>query len=170
MSTQLIHIKCPDYTFDSALDLNKVALCIDQRLIEYFYNRNVVIRGVQSEKHQVSKENLVNKILESGSDRYEEKSKHEVKSSDKPIDLFGLACIIANIPITLPILEGFHRWKPMSLEKPQLRADIWLIYEADKLENIEYNHSNYNVKARDGYIFKDAANKPDAMIGIIVID
>lgn len=72
--------------------------------------------------------------------------------------------------MSLSILEGFHKWKPRCLEKPQTRADIWMIYDTTKLENIEYNHSYYNVKASDGYVFKDKSNAVDSLLGILVID
>jgi hypothetical protein len=58
----------------------------------------------------------------------------------------------------------------MSLERPQLRVDIWMIYDANQLENVEYNHSYYNVKARDGYLFKNPNSKPDALLGVFVIN
>ncbi|HUC96378.1 MAG TPA: hypothetical protein VMR16_01805 [Candidatus Saccharimonadales bacterium] len=168
MSTLVEHISCPDYQFDN-LDLNKVSKCIDKALIDKFANRKVVIRGIQSEKHDLPKEQLVQKIIATGSDRYGSASKYEVKVNDRPIDLFGFACV-AKSPMTLSVLEGFHKWKPMSLERPQLRADIWMVYDAMQLENVEYNHGYYKVKAKDGYIFKNPNRKQDALLGVFVID
>jgi hypothetical protein len=135
-----------------------------------FKGMDVIIRGVQSEKHELPKEDLIKVILEKGTDRYAVSSDNEIKVNDKPIDLFGYACRIEGDNICLPVLEGFHKWKPMSLESPQRKADIWLVYDANKLENVEYNHSYYNVKAKDGYSFKDQNNKLDALLAVIVID
>ena len=168
MTPVLKHISCPDYQFDN-LDLVKVSQSIDSVLIDLFANQKVVIRGIQSGKHELPKEQLVQQIIDTGSDRYAQESKNEVKVNDRPIDLFGYACI-AKSPMTLSVLEGFHKWKPMSLERPQRKADIWMIYDSGQLENIEYNHGYYGVKARDGYLFKNPDNKPGALLGVLVID
>jgi len=45
-----------------------------------------------------------------------------------------------------------------------------MIYDADQLENVEYNHGYYNVKARDGYVFKNPDNKKDTLLGVLVIE
>lgn len=168
MTTVLKHISCPDYQFNN-LDLVKVSQCIDGALIDLFANQKVVLRGIQSEKHDLPKNQLVQQIVSTGTDRYGTESKNEIKVSDRPIDLFGFACVAKN-PMTLSVLEGFHKWKPKSLERPQLKADIWMVYDADQLENVEYNHGYYGVKARDGYLFKNPNNKPGALLGVLVID
>jgi hypothetical protein len=124
MRTIVEHITCADYQFDN-LDLNKVSKCIDDVLIEKFANQKVVIRGIQSEKHELPKDQLVQQIINIGSDRYAQESKNKVKVNDRPIDLFGYACV-AKSPMTLSVLEGFHKWKPMCLERPQRRVDIWM--------------------------------------------
>jgi hypothetical protein len=168
MRTIVEHITCADYQFDN-LDLNKVSKCIDDVLIEKFANQKVVIRGIQSEKHELPKDQLVQQIINIGSDRYAQESKNKVKVNDRPIDLFGYACV-AKSPMTLSVLEGFHKWKPMCLERPQRRVDIWMAYDADQLENIEYNHGYYGVKAKDGYLFKNQNEKQNALLGVLVID
>lgn len=167
MSTIIQHISCPDYQFDN-LNLNKISKCIDDAIISKFANKSVVVRGIQSEKHDLPKEQLIQRILETGSDRYAGENKNEIKVNDRPIDLFGYACI-AKSPMTLSVLEGFHRWKPMCLERPQLRVDIWMVYDADQLENVEYHHSYYGVMAKDGYLFKNKNKKQDALLDIVVI-
>jgi len=168
MNTKILHISCPDYDFDN-LDIEKVSECIDDALIDKFSNQKVVLRGIQSEKHDIPKDQLIQQIIDIGSDRYALESKNEVKVNDRPIDLFGFACT-AKRPMTLSVLEGFHKWKPMSLERPQQRADIWMVYDANQLENVEYFHSYYKVKARDGYVFKDPEHKTEALLGVLVID
>jgi len=68
------------------------------------------------------------------------------------------------------VLEGFHKWKPKALEKPQRRVDIWMIYDADQLKNIEYTHRHYGVKVKDGFMFNEPSSKKDALLGLIVIE
>jgi len=159
---------CPAYRFDTKPDLKKISNDIDDMLINNFHGQDIVLRGIQSEKHNLPKDELIKLIIETGSDRYDLYNPGEIKISNKHIDLFGLACkVVASI--TLPILEGFHKYKPKSLERPQYRVDIWMIYDANRLKNVEYNHSYYNVKACDGYVFKNPKNKKDALLGVLVI-
>lgn len=164
-----ILLSCPCYEFSGELDLKKVSQCIDNTLVNKFEGKKVVIRGIQSKKHTLPKEKLIQQIVQTGSDRYASTGKHEVRVSKDPIDLFGYGCIIKKSPIVLPTLEGFHKWKPKSLERPQLKLDIWMIYDASQLENIEYFHSYYGVKAKDGYIFKNPKDKTSALLGVVVI-
>lgn len=169
MSVKIVHTACPAYQFNSKLDLDRVSSAIDNILINNFHNQDVVLRGIQSGKHKIAKDKLVELITDTGSDYNDLDNCNRVKVSDKRIDLFGLACKIA-APITLSILEGFHKWKPKSLERPQLKVDIWMIYDAHQLANIEYTHGHYGVRANDGYIFRKPENKKDALLGILVID
>ena len=169
MSSKLLHIQCPEYKFDENLNLKKAGQCIDAALIDSFVNKNVVLRGIQSGKHEIPKDKIIEQILKTGSDRFESENSNEVKVSDIDIDLFGLACKIAG-SISLPILDGFHKWKPKCLERPQRRLDIWMIYDANQLENVEYFHNHYKVMAHDGYVFKDPKHKTKALLGVLVID
>ena len=169
MSLKILRMKCPTYQFNNELDLEKVAKDIDNILINNFRNQSVVLRGIQSEKHDLPKEQLIQQIISTGSDHHDSDNSNDVKVSDKQIDLFGLTCKISG-SITLPILEGFHKWKPKSLEQPQRRVDIWMIYDITQLENIEYTHGFYGVKTRDGYVFKYPENQKNALLGILVID
>jgi len=169
MNTKIIYINCPEYQFNKHLDLDKVSSDIDNVLISNFNNKNVILRGIQSEKHILSKKELIEIILKTGTDRYGLDNINEVIVSHDHIDLFGFACKIV-APITLPILEGFHKWKPKSLERPQCKVDIWMVYDAKKLKNVEYDHSYYNVKANDGYIFIKPKDKVDALLGVLVIE
>jgi len=170
MDTKCIHLTCSTYKFDKNIDLKNISQIIDNGLIDNFYDKEVVLRGIQSEKHNIPKQEIIDHILETGSDKYETNSSQGVNVSDKQIDLFGYSCKINESSITLNTLEGFHKWKPKSLERPQLKVDIWMIYDANQLNNIEYIHSHYNVKASDGYTFKNPNDKQAALIGIIVID
>lgn len=168
--TKVIKISCPEYTFNKALDLTAISRVIDKEIVNNFVGLNVIIRGIQSEKHNTGKNELIDIILHNGYDRTVKDHQGEVAVSSKAIDLFGYACKIEQPPIVLPILEGFHKWKPKSLEKPQRRVDIWMIYDAEKLTSVEYTHEHYGVTANDAYLFKNPLKKPEALLGLIVID
>ena len=163
-------IKIPSYKFNSNLDISKISSEIDGVIKSNFYGQKIVVRGLQSTKHALSKSDLIDKILDFGSDRYSLSNSNARLVNDKPIDIFGYGCEVDDSPITLSVLEGFHKYKPMCLEKPQRKVDIWLIYDADKLKNVEYHHKQYDVQAKDGYLFRDSKNQKDALIGVIIIE
>ena len=168
--TKLIKIDCPIYKFDKELNLEAVSNEIDQAILANFAGKNIVLRGIQSQKHSVPKDELINQILQSGTDRLDSNSDCAVEVNDKLIDLFGYACKVDKSPFVLPVLEGFHKWKPKSLERPQTRVDIWMIYDAKQLENIEYFHKTYKVKVNDGYRFINPSNKTQTLIGLVVVE
>ena len=168
MATKLLNLNCPEYQFDD-LDVEKVGNCIDDVLIANFGGKNIVLRGTQSEKHDMQKEEFVSRILSTGTDRFEHDNNSAINVNDKPIDLFGYVCKVEK-PISARVLNGFHTWKPMSLEKPQRKVDVWMIYDAEQLENVEYFHSHYKVLAHDGYVFKNPNHKTEALLGVLVIN
>lgn len=168
---KVFSVSCSAYDFKGGLDLTKVSRSIDEVLLAHFKNRSVVLRGIQSQNHpDLSKTELISFIRKTGSDRLNTTTEREATVSDKPIDFFGYECVIKKQPIVLPVLEGFHIYKPKSLEKPQKQVDIWMVYDADQLQNVEYLHGRYGVKAKDGYLFKNPKDKPAALLGILVID
>jgi hypothetical protein len=167
---RIVELSCPEYRFDDSLDLSKVSKRIDRALIDNFAGRSVVLRGVQSGKHLLRKDQLVKCIRRTGTDRYEVASSNSVGVTRERIDLFGLSCTVtAGGSLALGILQGFHVYKPKSLERPQHRVDIWLIYDASKLTNIEYFHEIYKVRAHDGYVFKNPDDKAGSLLGMVII-
>jgi hypothetical protein len=168
MTTKLIHLDCPEYQLDN-LDVSQVGDCIDDILVDNLSGQKIILRAVQSEKHDLPKDELVKRILKFGTDRFDTASKHAIQVSDTPIDLFGYECDVKK-PMAARILNGFHTWKPMSLERPQRKADIWLVYSPTQLENVEYHHTHYNVIAHDGYRFKRPNQAADALLALLVID
>lgn len=167
MALTILYAVIPSYNFYSAPDLGVIAAAIDQQIEQAFSGQPVVIRGIQAQKHALSRPDLITLIRTTGTDHYQLLANSDV--GGQTIDLFGRSCN-ATAPITLPILEGFHRWKPKSLERPQFPVDIWMIYDATQLQNVEYVHDHYNVPAHDGYVFIDSAAKPDALLGLLVIN
>jgi len=128
----------------------------------------VVLRGIQSGKHSLQKDELIEFILKNGTDKYEVTSNNSVDVADKRIDLFGMSCTIEG-SITLEILKGFHVYKPKSLERPQQRVDIWMIYDPSKLTNVEYLHRIYGVRVIEGYVFNNPHDKAGGLLGMIII-
>ncbi len=167
-----IQISLPGYLNqeNKLAHIGEVAKFIDKTLVENFSNKRIVLRGVQSAKSSYSKTELIKNIVENGTDYTEVASKYEVKVIEKQVDIYGLLCKVApGIAISLPILEGFHKWAPKALERPQYPADIWMIYNAVQLTNVAYKHPRYKVTTKDGWKFKDPEHKDAALLGIIEI-
>jgi len=99
---------------------------------------NLIIRGMQSGKHDLSKEDLLQAIVKNG---------REYENTDEPNTVF--AALYESKDTVQHILEGFHKYKPKSEERPQYPVDIWLIFDARAYENIGYLHPRHNVIARD---------------------
>lgn len=170
MKRKIIHIECPAYILSKKLDYIKAGNEIDSALNENFMNQYVMIRAIQSSKHKMPRDKLIERIIEYGNDRYDSNSEYAANVTDRPIDLFGLVCKIEGQPIAKELLEGFHKWKPKCEEKPQHKADIWMILDPKQFEQVEYNHSRFNIKVSDAYVYKNPNNKPDALIGIVIVD
>jgi len=167
--SRLINFNCPEYICDDKLDLEKISSCIDKVLVDNFADQNVILRGIQSGKHNIPRNELIQKIIDTGTDIYKTDNNTACNMSDRQIDMFGMACKITP-PITLKVLEGFHKFKPKSLEHPQYPIDIWMVYDPEQLENIEYIHNRYHVKVSDGYIFKNQDDKTSALLAVFVMN
>ena len=70
--------------------------------------------------------------------------------------------------ITKKILEGFHKYKPKCEERPQYPVDIWMIYDKDSFDNIEYMHPRLKVMAKDKWKQKKANNK--SLLKLIIVN
>ncbi len=167
--TKIIKTDCPEYNFDREPDLKKIGKKIDKVLTDNFNSKDIILRCVQSGKHE-SKQALIDHIIRSGSDYYEAESHKATNMADRKIDLYGYACTVGKSNIGYHMLEGFHIFKPKCLEKPQYPVDIWMIYNPEQLENVEYLHQRYNVIARDGYLFKNKDDKRKVLIGLIIVN
>lgn len=167
--TKIFQIDCPEYNFETMPDLKAIGQKIEGSIVNEFNGQHVILRCVQSGKHNHSKQELIDHILSNGTDYYQSGNENATNMADKKIDTYGYDCTVGKSDIGYHMLEGFHLLKPKCLEKPQYPVDIWMIYDPDQLENVEYLHQRYNVIARDAYIFKDPANKTEALKGIFII-
>ena len=103
--TKIVELSCSEYVFDNFLNLLKVSKRTGGALIDNFAGQSVVIRGIQSGKHFLRKDKLIEFILTTGTDSYEVASNNSVDVTGERIDLFGVSCTIEG-SITLEILKG----------------------------------------------------------------
>jgi hypothetical protein len=171
MTNKLHYIDCPAYTLSDNMDLNAVSQCIDSEIRRLFTGQEILLRGIQSGKHSMPKEHLIQDILSNGTDKITDDRGPAGNDGATGIDIHASHVVVSGQdPLTHFTLRAFHEFKPKAQERPKLRVDIWMIYNPSQLDNIEYLHPRHHVIARDGYRFKNPNNKTDALLGLIVIN
>lgn len=131
-----------------------IAARIETETSNVIGNRQAIIRGIQSGKHSIKiRDKLIDYIVENGNE------KNKSSSNNKAIYAAQF-----EPGLILKILEGFHVYKPKSEEKPQYPVDVWMVFDIDAYDNIEYVHPRHKVVARDKWKRKDSHNN-----GLMVI-
>lgn len=141
-----------------AIPLSEVAHKISDVIDSLPANRfGFLVRGIQSQKHKITKDQLKVRVLENGV---------ELEGAEKSNEIF--AAPYRGESTILQILEGFHRYKPKCEERPQYMVDIWMVFDVNAYDNIEYLHPRHDVIARDKWKRKNP--KDSGLVGIVVID
>jgi hypothetical protein len=149
MKVTVKNIKIDGYYFDSKdnpyeYDSNAVPFITLTDIAQQICNEinsthdKLIIRGIQSGKHKVDKDVLLEAAIKNGQD-YE--------NIDETNTMF--AAPFEGEKTIQHILEGFHKYKPKSEERPQYPVDIWFIFDSRAYENVKYLHPRHNVLASD---------------------
>lgn len=117
----------------------------------------LLIRGIQTGHHAVGKDALIARILETGT---------EIENSEGPTTIF--AAPYESERTILHTLEAFHKYRPKCDEKPQHIIDIWMLFDMDAYDNVEYLHPRHNVLARDKWKRKNTAEP--GLVAVITIN
>lgn len=166
--TPVAHVDIPEYRFDTSVNpfayntkdaqsVGNIAEAIDIALESNFSVNNIIIRGVQSGNHDIARKQLIESILQNGSDLY--------RSPDKSLEIHAKEY---SQGIVLDIMGGFHVWKPKCEERPQYPVDIWMIFDKEAFDNIEYMHPRHKVIARDKWKLKNSDQ--GGLKGILVVN
>lgn len=140
------------------ISLSKVANKISESIDNLNSNKlSILVRGVQSGKHKATTDQLLERILTNGTELDDARNSHTI-----------FAAPYRNEGTILQILEGFHKYKPKCEERPQYIVDIWMVFELDAYDNIEYLHPRHNVIARDKW--KRKSPKNTGLIGVVLIN
>lgn len=159
---KIVRIAIPEYTYDTnenpfAFDseqpknLSRIADRLDVEIMGRFGGSNILVRAVQSGHFTLQCNQLIKSIVAHGGD-------YVFRRGD---EVPGIMYAQGFEPWTsestiLTILEGFHRFKPKSEERPQYPVDIWMVFDAYEYENEEYLHPRHNVTARDKWKAKSS--------------
>ena len=161
----MIHI--PEYNFDKKTNPYSFHLASPRKLdgiaqkIELAINSDksdniFLVRGIQSKHYALSRDELIKTIRRNNTD-----------GSISDNGSFEIYAAPFEAGITKKILEGFHKYKPKCLERPQYPVDIWMIYDKDSFDNIEYMHPRLNVMAKDRWKLKQSNNKSLSKLVIV---
>lgn len=170
---KLIHVSIPEYQKGPDLNLNSIAKQIDKSLTNNFNNQKIVLRAISSANHVITKEKLIEIIKNSGTDRYDPALSGDRYENigNKSIDFFGRTLEVKpNKKMSIFVLKGFHIYGAQFHKRESEKMDIWLVYDRTKLKSVLHYYERNKGGKRDGYIFKNQADKLLALLGVIVIE
>lgn len=172
-ATPLFNIKVPKSYLDNAPDFEKIGAKVDNCLKRHFLGKSVAVRVLSSEEHKgKSLDKLINIIKKLGHDRYnpEKKGDRYENLDNKHIDFFALDFKVKkNESYFASFIEPFYFW-PIADNRKPVRIDLAVIYDLSKLDVVEHRYEGREKEIkRDGFIFKNPNNKPDALLGMIKI-
>ena len=163
-------IDVPEYDVRTKPDWRGIGAKLDEFLRELFLGRKIVIRCIGSCEHPgKSLDDLVEIILEQGSDRYDPSRPGDRYENieNKPIDIFALEFKVEpGLAMMENIIEPFYTW-PLQNGKKPTRLDLMTVYDAGKLEVVEHMYEGRNEVKKDGFIFKNQENKSETILAIV---
>ena len=119
----------------------------------------------------LTRNELIDGIIETGSDYNQVESNNAPQKPDAKIDMYAAKFTpFNNKSSVLSLFEAFHRWRPKCDERPQYPIDLVLIYDYDFYENVRYVHPRYGSMADDAYKLKNGRNQADSLRYVLVIN
>ncbi len=172
MSISVYSVTIPEYTLKTKPNSVIIGEKIDGVIKKYFLGQKIAIRCIGSQEHEGKSVNDLVKIIKKlGTDKYDPTRKGEKYENveNKCIDFFALDFKITSKGKYLEnFIEPFYVYPIQDAKKP-VRIDIIIIYDLSKLKRILHQYEGGTDIKRDGFVFKDAENKPKAIKGIIKV-
>lgn len=167
-------IHLPEYQVDTEPDHEVVGAKVDDFLKQIFMGQHIAVRCIASSEHPGKTiDDVVVKIREFGHDRYDATrvgDRYE-NNEGKKVDIFAFDYHIDENSKIFSIFTwpNYH----LTWREPYhpLRIDLILIYDPSKLDQIEYTYAGRESEGKrsDGFTFKNAENKTEALIAIIKV-
>ena len=165
-------ISVPEYHVKKEPDAANIGAKIDKVLRKRFLGQRVAIRCLGSQEHRgKSIDELAEIIKKLGTDKYDPNRKGEKYENvgNKRIDFFALDFKITNKGSYMEnFIEPFYIY-PIQENKRPVRIDIIVLYDLSKLKRVLHRYQGRTDIKRDGFVFKNPENKPDAIKGIIKV-
>ncbi len=172
-SIPVYSIVIPEYSLVKKPNYKKIGGKLDLFIKEHFLGKKLCIRALGSQDHHLSKEELIQKIIKKGTDKYDNNKKSFWQSwevyKDKGIDLF--ACfkeIKEDFHFMHEVIGDFYEGA-LADRGYSVRVDILLFYDPDKLEMIPIGYAEDDI-GQDAWRFKFPKKKKDALVAVVKID
>ncbi len=164
-----IEIAVPEYTVESEPNYESIGRKIDNALMNNFSGDEILLRGIGSSEHNIDREELIQTIITTGTDRYDEARRGDRYENvdNKHIDLFAFEeTVHEHMNLGWQVIYGFYH-SAISVHGRPTKIDILTIYDASYFDVVEHRyHGRTDIKT-DGFAFKDGVEKSNAVIGII---
>lgn len=173
----IYELSLPQYDVSKKLsedDYKVIGSKIDEIIKKQYSGKEVVLRSISSSMKQDSIDDVVAQIQNCGTD-YEVIGKKFKVSADwkkeSDADLFGARVKVSNESEMLyRAIKSFYELPKDDSGAPMpQKADVIMIYDASKLEQITYTSKKTGKVKNDAYKFLTPKQKQEALIGIIKI-
>jgi hypothetical protein len=172
MSIPIFEIHLPEYNVKTTPDHKSIGKKIDAIIIKNFLGDKIAIRGLGSQEHpSKTQDELIEIIKQQGIDRYDPKRRGDRYENigNKKIDFFAIdRKITQKSRVSSYLIKPFYKYPPQFGRVP-IKVDILIIYDMAKLKRVVHQYEGRKDIKRDGFVFKDQNNKPDAIKAIIKI-
>lgn len=170
---KLLTVDVPEYIVENEPNHKAVGQLVDEIIKNNFAGQTVVVRGLSSKAHpDKTADELIEIITRQGTDRYDPErigDRYE-NINGKHIDLFAFRRkVSARMHLFKDISWGFYHGAKAIHGKP-VRIDLLTIYDAAELKAVVHQYEGREDIKRDGFVFKDPANKQNALLAIIKIN
>lgn len=170
---KILSLAVPQYTIDSEPNHRDVGKIVDAVIKNNFERRTVIVRGLSSTAHpDKTLDELVEIIKQQGTDRYDQDRMGDRYENikGKHIDLFAFRRkVTPKMELFKDISWGFYHGAKAIHGEP-VRIDILIVYDASHLRAVVHQYEGRDDIKRDGFVFKNPADKKTAILGIIKID
>jgi hypothetical protein len=173
MKPLFLKVDLPEYRIDAEPDYRAIGKKVDAEIKKHFMGRTVVVRGIGSSEHAgKSVDELAEVIQNLGTDRYDPARPGDRYENlgGKHIDFFAFRRKVSpRTELFKDIAYGFYR-SAIGVHGRPVRIDILIIYDATQVRAVVHQYQGRTGLKRDGYVFRDPANKPAAVLGILKIE
>ena len=161
-------LQLPEYQVDQLPDFEEIGLKIDSFLNQKFLGQRVVMRGISASVHPISIEELMDRVIVLGHDRYDQNRVGEGYDRS-PCDFFAAELTVEpERKIGKAYVRKLYE-EPQRVGRQPQRLDMLLVYEPTKVECVPYQHASGSPK-KDAFRFINPERKPDALKAVILIE
>lgn len=172
MKPSIYNISIPKYKPGEVPDHTAVGAKLDSLLVQHYIGREVVIRCIGSQDHSgLTLDQLTEIVVETGTDKYDVSlmgvGYEEFVKKGIHVDFYGEEVKITENLNFMPqqIWEMHH--SAIGDRGYGVHVDLILIYDEAQLDMVMNLYTHHETS--DGYTFKDPANKPAALLGVIKV-